>query len=219
MKRLPSLISLVFIICSCGSSSTESTTSESDSASVSSQNTESANVSTTNENKPGEVATQLPESVPYSKEVTFRNNKFSVTTAGNQFTLTPSGYSVSNDPLTQGFQGMVSDVKVDDIDGDNQPEVAVLTRNRADSVGKAYVYSSNGDKSISMVNLPEKSQDDLTKAGYQGRDEYEFVEGSFIRRFPKYKDGTPTGEFHQIQYRLKPGEASKQLVQYKEVDF
>jgi len=163
-----------------------------------------------------------PAATPFSKEVSFQKIKFNVTSpgsaTGNAFTLTPSGYSADNTAYTENIDGQVKDVIVDDIDGDNNPEVAVIVMN-ASNKGHVYIYSSNKDKSLSMANIPEIADTDKSMVGYKGMDEYNFVEGSFIRRFPLFDGDTKTAKMRQFQYKLKPGEASKQLVIYKTVEF
>jgi|APGre2960657404_1045060.scaffolds.fasta_scaffold12046_2 dipeptidyl aminopeptidase/acylaminoacyl peptidase len=164
-----------------------------------------------------------PAAVPFQKEVSYGQIKFAVSSAGtetnNQFTLTPSGLKNSNDAMTESIQGKVKDVLVDDIDGDNSPEVCVVVQSGPDDNGKVYVYSANNGKSLSMVNLKALPNEEKINQGYKGHDEFAFVEGSFIRRFPLYEGDTKTAKMRQLQFKLKPGEAMKQLVLDKTVEF
>lgn len=166
---------------------------------------------------------QAPVESPFRKEVTYKAISFTVTSPGrsvdNTFTITPSGYTKVNTPVTEHIVGKVSDVLVDDIDGDDDPELAVLTDPGKDGQVAVFIYSSNGDRSMSAVSFPVISKDDKSLSGHRGHDEYEFVEGSFVRRFPLYVNDSATGRMRQFQYKLKQGEAMKQLVLYKTVEF
>lgn len=158
----------------------------------------------------------------YSKEVSYEKVKFNVkspgSTTGNSFTLTATGFAGDVTPYTENIEGQVKDLITADIDGDNFPEVAVIVLN-ASNKGHAYVYSSNKNKSLSMVNLPEIPDNDKSLLGYKGLDEYQFVENRFMRRFPLFDGDTKTTKFRQFQYKLKAGEAAKQLVLDKATDF
>lgn len=164
-----------------------------------------------------------PVANPFSKEAVYEQIRFTVTSpgeaTGNSFTVTPSGLSARNEPFTQDITGLVTDIETGDIDGDNAPELLVKTKSGADEKGVAYVFSSNRNKSLSMVNLPDFSSDAKLAAGYQGHDEYAFVENVFMIRFPLYADGQKTGKMRQLQYKLKPGEAMKQLVLDKTTEY
>ena len=75
---------------------------------------------------------------------------------------------------------------------------------------QVYVFSSFGRRSFGGVNYPEVSDARLLD-GYQGGDEYNLIENTFVRLFPLYVNGRPSGRYRQLQYKLKPGEAMKQL--------
>jgi hypothetical protein len=163
-----------------------------------------------------------PASVSFSKEVSYDNIKFQVSSpgsvSGNSFTVTPSGLSASNNPIKENIQGQVVDVQADDMDGDNSPEIAVIVENTSDEKRKAYVYSTFNRKSFGGVNFVDVT--DASKlAGYQGGDEYAFIENTFIRRFPLYEGGQKTGKTRQFQFKMKAGEAMKQLVFDRQSDY
>ena len=163
-----------------------------------------------------------PSPTPFSKEISYDNIKFQVsspgTASGNSFTATPSGLSITNDPFSENIQGLVTDVKADDMDGDNSPELAVIVEESMGGKRKAYVYSTFNRKSMGMVNFVDVT-DAAKLGGYQGGDEYEFVENTFIRRFPLYENGQKTGKTRQFQFKMKAGEAMKQLVLDKQTDY
>lgn len=159
------------------------------------------------------------------KEASYGKITFAVTTSSeaggekSRFTITPSGLSESNEPFSVTFQGKVVEVMADDIDGDNSPEVAVITEEGADQKRKAHVFTTFGGKSFGMVNFPDIT-DEALLAGYRGGDEYQFVEGTFIRRFPLFDNsGAKSGKYRQLQFKLKPGEAMKQLKLDRQVEF
>ena len=45
------------------------------------------------------------------------------------------------------------------------------------------------------------------------------MENTFIRRFPLYENGSPNGKTRQFQFKLVPGEAMKQLVLDRTVEY
>ena len=147
--------------------------------------------------------------VKFDKRVAYRGIRFHVTSpqsdAENQFTITPSGLSVSNEPITIKVKGNVVDVMTDDMDGDDSPEAAVIVESPNGKRRKAHVFTTFAGKSFGQVNGPVVNDKSLLD-GYHGGDEYQFVENTFIRRFPLH------GKTRQLQFKLKPGEAMKQLV-------
>jgi hypothetical protein len=126
---------------------------------------------------------------------------------------------MSNDTLTMDCEGTVVQSEVSDLDGDNAPELLVVTQSGENKKGKAYVFSSNRNKSMSMVNLPEFTVNNKNAKGYSGHDEFAFVESTFSHRFPLYENGNPLNKTRQFQYKLKPGEAMKQLVLDKVIEY
>jgi len=84
-------------------------------------------------------------------------------------------------------------------------------------------YSANKKKSLSDINLPADDPKSKDLAGFNGGDEFAVVENSLVRRFSLYdgasSDAKKTGKTRQIQYKLKPGEASWQLVVDKVTEF
>lgn len=135
----------------------------------------------------------------------------------NSFTITPSGLTVSNEPITLPVNGKVTDVIAQDIDGDNSPEAAVIVE-FANGRRTASVFSAYAGKSFGQVNFPEPSGAGLFD-GYQGGDEYNMMENTFIRRFPLHEGGKKTGKTRQLQFKLEPGEAMKQLVLNRKSDY
>ena len=165
----------------------------------------------------------VPAVTPYLNQLEYGKIKFVVTSpqsaTANTFTIAPSGFTMSNDTMTMDCEGIIIQSEVGDLDGDNAPELLVVTQTGPDKKGKAYVFSANKNKSMSMVSLPDIFSDPKNKAGYAGHDEFALVENSFSHRFPLYENGKATNKTRQFQYKLKPGEAMKKLVLNKTVEF
>lgn len=161
--------------------------------------------------------------VAFNKEVSYGDYKFTVSTHAGEdrhhFKLIPQGLTEFNDTLHEDVRGNIADVIIDDIDGDNFPEVAVIDFLGSEKMGHVHVFSTYGGKSMGAVHLPELASDDPALKGYKGGDEFAFVENSFIRRFPVYEGDTKTAVMRQLQYKLEKGEASKHLAIDKVVEF
>ena len=168
-------------------------------------------------------AAPLPEVLPYLNQLEYGKIKFAISSpqsaTANKFTVAPSGFTMSNDTLTMDCEGIIINSEVGDLDGDNAPELLVVTQSGPDKKGKAYVFSANKNKSMSMVSLPDIFSDPKNTSGYAGHDEFALVENSFSHRFPLYENGNATNKTRQFQYKLKPGEAMKKLVLNKTVEF
>jgi hypothetical protein len=169
------------------------------------------------------VIEAAPVATPYRKELEYGKIKFTITApqsaTANTFTIAPTGFTLSNDTMRMDCEGTVVQSEVWDLDSDNGPELLVVTRSGENKKGMAYVFSSNNNKSMSAVNLPDFSGDPKKTAGYSGQDEFAFVEGSFVHRFPLFENGKPINKTRQFQYKLKPGEAMKQLRWYKTIEY
>jgi hypothetical protein len=152
----------------------------------------------------------------FMKEVNYRDMRFKVTSpatnAKNRITITPAGLQASNEPMTIDVKGYVIDVQCDDMDGDDSPEIAVITQDGVQEWGRAYVFTTFGKQSLGMVNFRDVTDDAELLSGYGGGDQYAFVENTFIRRFPLFADGEKTGKTRQFQFKMKSGESMKQLV-------
>lgn len=156
--------------------------------------------------------------VKFDKSASYEKITFRVTSpqaaGGNSFTITPSGLSVSNEPITLQVSGKVTEVIAQDIDGDNSPEAAVIVE-AANGRRTASVFTTFAGKSFGQVNFPEPSGKGLFD-GYTGGDEYEMMENTFVRRFPLHGQAAKT---RQLQFKLRPGEAMKQLVFDRHSDY
>lgn len=134
-----------------------------------------------------------------------------------KITITPFGLQIDNSVQVRTIEGSVVNAEVEDLNSDGSPELFIYTQSDGSgSYGDVMAYSVNNRKSMSMVNFPPITNDSTLSKGYMGHDEFSVVETSLVRRFPVYKDGdsnaNPTGGTRQITYKLKEGEAMRQLV-------
>jgi hypothetical protein len=167
------------------------------------------------------VAEPAPYSAPAPVTTEYK------TKTGKIFIVTeshPTGMSLSN--ISVGFKGgdslsqmpfndvdPISKVLVGDLDANGFDEIYIITTAAGSgSYGNIYGVSSNSDKSLSMISIPEVTEADMKKGGnfegYEGHDEFEIVENSLARRFPIKGEGVT---MRAINYKLKPGENSYKL--------
>jgi hypothetical protein len=201
---------LSVLLTACGSQ-TEQTGTEVDSV------VRDATPTTPAEVKPAEAG------MPFSKTVTYKDFEIAVSSdneaANNTFKITSTGFKNSNLDEETPAAGKVTDVLIDDIDGDDAPEVFVITRPAAGGLATIYGYSANKDLSMSGVSIPSFKDDPKAGADMTSGDEYALVENNFIVRFPLYENGTKTAKTRQLQYKLQPGEAQKKLVFDRVADY
>jgi hypothetical protein len=148
---------------------------------------------------------------PFSYSGELHGISFSVsspnTAEGNRVTVTPSGLAAVNDAQTVDVDGIVTGADVGDIDTDGSPEIYVYVRARQDGApGSLVAFSANKKKSMSQIAVPELTPKQAQ--GYRGGDEFALVENAIARRFTLHKGDNPTGKMRQLQYKLRPGEAS-----------
>ncbi|MGB4769928.1 MAG: hypothetical protein WBP58_00620 [Chitinophagaceae bacterium] len=166
--------------------------------------------------KDGSATATVPaQPVPFSQVANYDDKRsFNVSSPQlaekNTVLIVPAGFTASNDGIQLDVEGQVVKVEVADISGDNSPELLVVTKD-AGNHGHAYVFSGNNNKSVSQVNIEDATSTKGAMDGYNGEDEYALVETVFARRFPVYESGAKTGKTRQIQFKLRNGEAMKQL--------
>lgn len=165
---------------------------------------------------------------PFSKTVELHGIKFTVespnTATGNKVTVTPSGLEATNEAATRDIDGEVYDAEIGDLNVDQSPEVYVYARKSdGDKHASLVAYSANNKKSMSEVSMPAMDPKAKDFAGFNGENEFAVVENSLVQRFPVF-DGTgadakKTGKMRQIQYKLRPGEATWQLYPVKVTEY
>jgi hypothetical protein len=110
----------------------------------------------------------------------------------------------------------ITDVFIDDLDGNGFDEIYIITTSAGSgSYGTVLGFASNKDKSLSMINFPEKQEGDRNFEGYMGHDTFKIENQKLVRIFPFYNKGdtnqNPTGGSRKLIYGLYPGEAMWQL--------
>jgi len=157
----------------------------------------------------------------YSKEVSLQGVAFRVdspnTEGENTLTITPTGLQ-HGEPYTAKVTGRVVDIKCGDLDSSGAPEVYVIVKGpEPDSKGTVVACAANGKASMTPITMDEDTPQILK--GYSGHDEFEAMEGTFVRRFPIDEGGKPIGKTRQVQYKLKKGEAAWQLKVDKTIEY
>ena len=158
-----------------------------------------------------------PAANEFTKTVNYDNIIVTVSSpnaaSGNTFTVTTAGLTevnVTNDSYSTN--GMVTDVLIDDLDGDNSPEFFVIARPSDGGLASVHAFSTFNRKSLGQINFPDQSSNPDVSAAFKEGDEYMPVANNFVMRFPIYEAGDKTGKTRQLQLKVKPGEAMKQLV-------
>ena len=141
----------------------------------------------------------------------------------NRLTITPRGLSEENRPVTMEIEGIVTDVKSADLNGDGSPELYIFVSGAGSgSYGDVVAFAVNRKKSMSRIHFPEVDPNDKSFQGYMGHDEFRIEKGYLVRRFPLYRTDDPNccpgGGHREIYYRLVPGEAMWQLKAVKTVE-
>ena len=139
---------------------------------------------------------------------------------GSNITLkiTPKGFEYGEQMVLTNVDP-VADVFLADLNKDGFEELYVVTQAAGSgSYATLYGFSSNNDKSVTQISVPEITENDLKGKfkGYQGHDKFYVENGKLYRKFPVYKEGdanaNPTGGEKVVEYVLKPGEATWVLV-------
>ena len=168
---------------------------------------------------PATSPTPTPTKAPtaFSTTVELHGVKFKVESpnseANNKVTVTPSGLSVSNEPVTSDVNGDVYGAEIADLNVDQSPEVYIYVRERGGTKRASLIgYSANNKKSLSEISVPAIDPASKEAAGLNGEDEFAVVENTLVRRFPLF-EGTgdsakKTGKFRQFDYKLRKGEAT-----------
>lgn len=161
----------------------------------------------------------------YSQLLSLQGFSFDITAANNELTIQPIGLKIDNHAVKHDLTGYtVTNAEIGDLNADGSPELFVyLTSVGSGSYGSVIGYSVNNGKSMSQINFPGMADQAEANKGYMGHDEFAIVELSFCQRFPIYKEkdcnANPTGGMRQIQYKLIDGEACRQLVVDKVIEF
>lgn len=130
---------------------------------------------------------------------------------GGELVIEPRGLELPDQTWKEKVTGSATGAEVADLDGNGFPEVYVYLRDD-DHQATLRAFAVNGGKSMTPVHLQQPATDAKEMDGFGGSDEFAVVESTLVQRFPVMKDGQKTGKTRQLQYKLKAGEASWQLV-------
>ncbi len=147
-----------------------------------------------------------------TEEFQLQNINFKVQSTSNimfnQLMVVPQGLGQDNRPVVWPIEGTVQYTEIEDLNSDGWPEVLSFIKG-ADKKMSAVGYSVNGGLSMSIIYLPEITNDEAVVYGYQKGEEIRIVETSVIRRFPIYENGFKTKKHRQLRYKLVNGEAAR----------
>jgi hypothetical protein len=164
--------------------------------------------------------------IVFSKKLTLQGISFELKAIGKgsiqKLTIIPSGLKLYNDSINVEVDPIVG-AEIEDMDRDGFPELLIYTQSAGSgSYGNVIGFSPNKGKSLSQIYFPELDKNAPDMKGYMGHDEFAIVESSLARRFKIYQgsdsNAKPTGKIRQLEYQLKPGEASKKFVLMKQTD-
>jgi hypothetical protein len=161
------------------------------------------------------------ESGPYQfhRALSWQSYDFDVSASGEKLTI-----KAADQILTDTIDGIVTGAEVGDLNLDGYPELLVfVTSAGSGSYGSVIGYSSNAGKSMSRMNTALATENPKYSNGYMGHDKLALVEGTLVQAFPVYRKGDlnfkPTGPTRQIQYKMVDGEAVRQLVVAKVLEY
>jgi len=133
----------------------------------------------------------------------------------SKITVIPKGFSKVNEPQIMEESDPFDYAIVADVNNDGFDELYIITRGAGSgSYANIYGFSSNKDKSITPIYVPELSDDDFVAIfkGYMGHDKFYVEDNKLFRKYPVYKkedsNNNPTGGEKVLEYQLKAGENS-----------
>ena len=130
----------------------------------------------------------------------------------NAISINPVGFENEVRDFSFDFKGVLTGTEVDDLNKDGFPDL-LLYVNTKDSLNKSTVIgiSSQENKSVVPIVLPDILDDPRLRDGYRGSDQYMLLEGILMRTYPLFeKDANgvqqPTGKMRRLMYRVAAGE-------------
>ncbi|RLD77654.1 MAG: hypothetical protein DRJ07_14375, partial [Bacteroidetes bacterium] len=129
---------------------------------------------------------ETPKSETTSKEFKTKTGKTFIITEEkpsasiSKITVTPKGFTEVNESLKIEDSDPFDYALVADVNGDGFDELYIITRGAGSgSYANVYGFSSNTDKSVTPIYVPELSDDDFVAIfkGYMGHDKF-YVEGN-----------------------------------------
>ncbi len=168
----------------------------------------------------GELDAGQVDKTAYTKSLMWDDYLFFIEVNNDTLSLRPVGLEIYNRAVTHKITGTVIDAEIGDLNNDTYPEVLVYIASGNEKFGSVIGYSVNNGKSMSQMYIPKVSK---ASEGYTGHDEFAIVESTLVQRFPIYATKAslpqPTGKTRQLQYKLKEGEAMRQLTVDKVVEY
>jgi len=168
----------------------------------------------------GELDVRQVDKTAYTKSLMWDDYLFFVEVNNDTLSIRPVGLEIDNRPVTHKIDGTVINAEIGDLNNDTYPEVLVYIASGSNKYGSVIGYSVNNGKSMSQMYIPKVSK---ASEGYAGHDEFAIVESTLVQRFPIYEVGAanpkPTGKTRQFQYKLKEGEAMRQLTVDKVMEY
>lgn len=142
----------------------------------------------------------------------YRINCLNKSAEKNAISINPVGFESEVRDFNFDFKGILTATEVDDLNKDGFPEL-LLYVNTKDSLNKSTVIgiSSQENKSVVPIVLPDILDDPRLRDGYKGSDQYMLLEGVLMRTYPLFeKDANgmqqPTGKMRRLMYRVAQGE-------------
>jgi hypothetical protein len=131
-------------------------------------------------------------------------------------TITPSGLTVTNEPLVREIPGGVVRAEIADLNADQNIELYVYAQSPDDKHTTSVIgLSVNNGKNLSDIYFPPLTDDPVNAKGFIGKDDMAAVESAFVHRFPI--EGT--SKTRQLQYKLEQGEAGWIMVLDKVIEY
>ncbi|MBD8488714.1 MliC family protein [Echinicola sp. CAU 1574] len=162
----------------------------------------------------GELDHKQIDPTQYAKTLYMGDQIFFLSVKENQLTIESPTLEIDKGPYKQALKGEVINAELGDLDIDNQAEIFIYTKDDK-GFGHLVGYSVNTGKSLSMINMPDIQTNPEASDSYEGQDEFAVVESTLVRRYPI----AGTDQMRQIQYKLKDGEAAKQLIIDKIIEY
>lgn len=165
------------------------------------------------------TAGQGSDPYEFHRALSWQSYDFDVSASREKLTI-----KAADQTLTDTIDGIVTGAEVGDLNLDGYPELLVfVTSAGSGSYGSVIGYSSNAGKSMSRMNTALATENPKYSNGYMGHDTLSLVEGTLVQAFPVYRKGDlnskPTGPTRQIQYKIVDGEATRQLVVAKVLEY
>jgi hypothetical protein len=130
----------------------------------------------------------------------------------NSISINPVGFESEVRDFSFEFKGVLTGTEVDDLNKDGFPDL-LLYVNTKDSLNKSTVIgiSSQENKQVVPIVLPDILDDPRLRDGYRGSDQYMLLEGILMRTYPLFEKDVngvqqPTGKMRRLMYKVAQGE-------------